>query len=345
MDSDQLILGPRVAQFEAELANCLGVSHAIGVANGTDALELSLRAVGVVQGDRVITVSHTAGATLRAILRVGATPLLVDIDPHSYTLDVAQTHTALERFERVRAIAPVHLYGHPAELLKLQELAQAHDVALVEDCAQAFGAQIDGKPVGAFGAAASFSFYPTKNLSALGDGGAVVTQDAQLAQRLRTLREYGWSQRQYAESFGTNSRLDELQAALLQVKLAAFSVEQAHRGELAARYTRNLQSLAVQVPSVAPNVVHAWHLYVIRLAQRDQVCAWLRARGVPLQIHYPHPAHHQPAYRLGSELANPLPHTESAALEIVSLPLHPHMSFEDVDWISAMLSDALDNAK
>lgn len=341
ISSGELILGANVDGFEQELASWCGAHAAVGVANGTDALELSLRAADIGPGDQVITVSHTAGATLRAINRCGATPLLVDIDPLSYTIDVNQVAAAIAAFPAARAIVPVHLYGHPAALPELQQLAQDQGLALIEDCAQALGARCGPHAVGTFGHSAAFSFYPTKNLGALGDAGAILTSSEPTAQRLRCLRQYGWRERQYAESFGINSRLDEIQAAMLRVKLRHLKAEQRRRSELALRYQARLAQTNIVLPTSAAGMTHAWHLFVVRVPHRDAVQQWLAARGLPLSIHYPTPAHLQPAYCDAVRAAS-LEHTEQAAEQILSLPLHPQLLDDDIDLVCELLCAALD---
>lgn len=339
--SGQLILGPEVGAFEATLAEASDCRHAVGVANGTDALELCLRAVGAGPGDRVITVGHTAGATLRAILRTGATPLLVDIDPRTFLMNLEQARGALETAKNVRALLPVHIYGHPLDVGALRALADQFGVALVEDCAQAFGATFAGKAVGSSSDCAAFSFYPTKNLGALGDAGAALTNSDARAERLRQMREYGWKQRQDALDFGINSRLDELQAALLRVKLAAFAQEQQRREQIAARYHEALAGTDVALPSVQAGARHAWHLFVLRVRERDAVRSWLAKHGLPLPVHYLIPAHRQPAYAGVEVFEGPLTHTDLAAREILSLPLHPQLRDDDVDLVCEMLREAL----
>jgi dTDP-4-amino-4,6-dideoxygalactose transaminase len=312
------------------------VAHAIGVASGTDAIELALRACGIGAGDLVFTVSHTAVATVAAIERAGATPMLIDVEPGTYTMAPRELLRALERPPpgRPAAVLPVHIYGQPAELSGLAEIAQAHGLRLIEDCAQSHGALYRGKPAGSFGDFGCFSFYPTKNLGALGDGGMVVTSDPALATALRELREYGWRERFISARSGINSRLDAIQAAVLGVKLGFLAADNACRQAIAARYDAALSGLPVVLPVRRPDATHVFHQYVIRVAERDALRAHLRAAGIGTGIHYPFPVHQQPAYR--ARLAcGPLGLgvTERAAPQILSLPISPQLSAEAADRV------------
>jgi len=315
LEGGRYILGPEVEAFEAEFAAYHGVGHAVGVASGTDAVELALRALGIGAGDEVITVSHTAVATVCAIERAGATPVLVDVEEATFTIDVHAAAAAVT--PRTRAIVPVHLYGHPSDLDGVLALARRHGLAVVEDCAQAHGARWGGRTVGTFGEAGAFSFYPTKNLGAYGDAGAVITDDPRLAERLRSLRNYGQRERYEHVERGVNSRLDELQAALLRVKLAHLDEHNDERRRLAAAYDRRLAS--VTVPAAAAGAHHVYHLYVVRHPLRDALRTELAALGVQTMVHYPVPVHRQPAY--ADLAAAGLGATERVCGEIVSLPL------------------------
>lgn len=283
------------------------------MANGTDALRLALESAGVRPGDRVATVSHTAVATVAAIELAGAVPVLVDIDPATFTIDVNQ----LKKLRNIRAIVPVHLYGHPANMRAILE----HGAPVIEDCAQSHGASIDGRKTGTFGAAAAFSFYPTKNLGALGDGGAIATNDSKIAERARLLREYGWRERYVSEIRGVNSRLDALQSAILRVKLRHLDAENARRREIAAEYSSALANSGLKLPADAPG--HVYHQYVIRSTERDALRAKLAAQGIGTLIHYPVPVHLQPAYVHLQRGA--MQQTESAAREVLSLPMYPEL--------------------
>src|SRR5258708_7833226 len=283
VNSGWYILGPEVEAFEAAFAAYHNVAYAIGVANGTDAIELALRAAGIGPGDEVITVSHTAAATVCAIEQAGATPVLVDIDPATFTIDPRAAEAAIT--PKTRAIIPVHLYGQPADLESLSLIAARHHLLLIEDCAQAHGARDQNHLVGTVGQLATFSFYPTKNLGALGDGGAVITNDAQMADKLRRLRNYGQTKRYYHQERGLNSRLDELQAAILRVKLTHLDAHNTIRRKLAASYNERLAG--VTTPAFPDGVYHLYHLYVIRHPDRVRLAETLKARDIGTLIHYP----------------------------------------------------------
>lgn len=333
------ILGPEVDRFERAFAAYHGVEHAVGVANGTDAIELALRAAGIGPGDEVIAVAHTAVATVCAIERAGAKPVLVDIDPVSFTM--APDAAAAAITPRTAAIVPVHLYGHPADMDKLGDLAARHDLLLVEDCAQAHGAKLNDRPVGTIGALGAFSFYPTKNLGALGDGGAILTGDAELAARLRRLRTYGQTTRYTHVERGVNSRLDEAQAAVLSVKLKHLDAHNRARRTTAARYHERLPAgVRPEVRSDAA-IEHVYHLYVIRHAARDALRDRLRERGIETLIHYPVPVHLQEAYAdLGCRPGS-LPATEEAARQVLSLPMHPGLSSDEAETVANAVNEIL----
>ena len=334
------ILGPEVSAFETEFAAWLGVGHVVGVASGTDAVLLALRALGVGPGDEVITVAHTAVATVAAIELAGATPRFVDIDPITYTLDPAQLAAAVT--PRTRAIVPVHLYGAPADMDAVLSVARAHGLLVVEDCAQAHGARTQGRMAGTLGDAAAFSFYPTKNLGALGDGGAVATNRPEVAERLRLLRQYGWRERYVSDVAGTNSRLDELQAAILRVRLGHLEAENAARRRLAARYDAALAGLPIALPPARPDDCAVYHLYVIRTAARDALAEHLRARGIGTGVHYPVPVHRQPAYAHLGYGPGSLPATEAAAAGVLSLPMYPDLPEVAVEVVAAAMQEFFD---
>ncbi len=334
-DSGWYILGPEVEAFEREFAAYHGVSHAIGVATGTDAIELALRAGGIGAGDEVITVAHTALATVAAIEATGAAPVLADIEPETFTLCPDAARAAITR--RTRAIVAVHLYGGAADLDSLQALAQAHDLLLIEDCAQAHGALHKERKVGTIGQLGAFSFYPTKNMGAYGDGGAVITNDDALAEKLRKLRNYGQVSRYRHQSRGTNSRLDELQAAILRVKLAHLDELNERRRAIAAIYDANLSG--VHKPVQCEDRRHVYHLYVIRAARRDQLMRDLGDRGIGTLIHYPVPVHLQESHRDLGLGEGSLPQTERAAREILSLPLYIGLSDDDALRVCEAIND------
>jgi dTDP-4-amino-4,6-dideoxygalactose transaminase len=332
LESGWYILGREVKAFEEAFAAYLGVSHALGVGNGTDALELALRACAVGPGDLVFTVSHTAVATVAAIELVGATPVLVDIDPVTYTLDPNSLETALARSPAgtPKAVIPVHLYGQPANMPAIIALARRHGLYVIEDCAQSHGASLAGRRTGCWGDMAAFSFYPTKNLGALGDGGMVVTGEPALAERVRLLQQYGWRERYISDIPGGNSRLDELQAAILDVKLRHLDAENECRHKLAQSYTALLAATGLGLPSVRAEAVHVFHQYAVCLPRRDALRSHLEQAGIGTLIHYPVPVHLQPAYRDRLPLPVPLSSTERIAQQVLSLPLYPQMSNEQV---------------
>jgi len=324
LDRDWYILGPEVEAFEAELAAYLGVERAVGVGNGTDAITLTLRALGIGPGDEVITTSFTAAPTVAAILATGATPVMADVDSVSRTLD--PTAAASMVTPRTRALMPVHLYGQPAAMAEFRDLAARHGLALIEDAAQAHGAEYHGRKAGSLGDAACFSFYPTKNLGALGDGGAVVTNDAALAERLRRLRHLGQSARYVHEEPAGHSRLDELQAALLRVKLAHLDEWTAERQALAARYGKLLPAgveKGLRLPHEPAGTRCCWHQYVVEVAERarDAFRSCLREAGVGSDVHYPTPVHLQPGYARWGGGPGSLPVSERLARTVVSLPM------------------------
>ena len=327
-DSGWYILGPEVKAFEQEFADYHGVPYAVGVATGTDAIELALLAGGVGAGDEVITVAHTAMATVTAVESTGATAVLVDIDPLTYTMDPEKAREAIT--EKTRAILVVHIYGQPADLDALKALADEHDILLIEDCAQAHGAEYKGQKVGTIGHLGTFSFYPTKNMGAYGDGGAVITKDEALAENLMQLRNYGQTTRYTHQTRGTNSRLDEIQAAILRVKLKHLDAHNKRRNAIARIYDEKLSG--VITPHVRDNVLHVYHLYVIRdnINTRDDLMAQLKDRGIGTLIHYPIPIHLQESHRdLGMRIGS-LPETERAAKEIISLPMYIGLCDDDV---------------
>lgn len=320
LDSGQFVLGPEVEAFEREFAAFLGVRCAIGVASGTEALWLALKSLGMSPGDEVVTVSWTATATVAAIVETGARPVFVDVCRDDLTMDPAQLSEALTA--RTRAIVPVHLYGQPARMPEICTIAQQAGVPVIEDAAQAHGAQCAGRSVGRWGRSGAFSFYPTKNLGALGDGGAIVTEDANLAGELRSLREYGWERRFVSERHGWNSRLDELQAAILRVRLRHLRAENASRAAIAVLYDHALACAPFITPPRFADRPSVYHQYVIRHPERDRIRARLAVRKVPTDIHYPVPVHLQPAYRQFGRGPGSLPVTEQAAREALSLPIY-----------------------
>lgn len=342
LNSGWYILGREGAAFEAEFAAWLGLPHAVGCANGTDALALALRGLGIGAGCTVATVSHTAVATVAAIEMVGATPLLIDIDPDTYTMDAEELDAVLADpppgLPPIRAVIPVHIYGQPCDLDPMLAAARRHGVAVIEDCSQAHGATISGRKVGTMGDVACFSLYPTKNLGALGDGGVLATPDAALAERIGAIRQYGWKERYISAEVGVNSRLDEVQAAILRVKLTALDAGNARRQAIAAAYDAALADSAFAPPARRADAGHVFHQYVLRSPDRAATMARLRAEGVATAIHYPQPVHLQPAYRGRTPLgpAN-CAETARAANEVMSLPMFPELTDAQVAHVCEAL--------
>ena len=337
LDSSSYVLGPVVAGFERSFADYLGAKHGIGVNSGTDALHLALRGLGIGRGDEVLTVSHTAVATVAAIEMSGASPVLVDVEPRWRTIDPAGVAAAIG--SRTRAVIAVHLYGQPADLDALGALCAGHGLALVEDCAQAHGAGWGKAVVGTRGNVAAFSFYPTKNLGAVGDGGMVVTNDAALDETVRQLRQYGWASPQHSVKPGWNSRLDPLQAAVLQVKLRHREEGTERRRGLAARYAAELAGLPLRLPEERPGSRHVYHLYVVETLDarhRDALQLHLQREGIVAGIHYPAGVHAQAAYS-GRIRAAALPVTERLTAAILSLPLYPELSAGSQDRVIAAI--------
>ena len=336
IDSQWFVLGDEVRQFEREYAAFGHVSEAVGVANGLDALVLALRALGVGPGDEVIVPSNTYIATWLAVTQVGATPVPVEPDPATGNLDPDRLPAALTA--RTRAIMPVHLYGQACRMAEIMAFADQHGLAVVEDNAQAQGAAFAGQPTGSFGAANATSFYPGKNLGALGDAGAVTTHDAALAQRVRVLRNYGSAEKYHNEVIGYNSRLDELQAAVLRTKLPHLPTWTAQRQQLAAWYKQHLVGvLNLRLPHTAPGATHVYHLYVVHHPRRDDLQRHLAAAGIGTLIHYPVPPHRQPAYAALGLPAGRFPIAEALAATCLSLPLWPGMTEEHVAAVAAAM--------
>lgn len=333
------ILGPEVRAFEQAFAVYCGVGYTVGVGNGTEALELALVALGVGPGDEVITVANASIYGTIVTVRVGARPVYVDVDARTYNLDPALLKAAIT--PRTKAIMPVHLYGRMADMDAILRIAEQHGLPVIEDCAQAHGAEVNGRRAGSLGACGCFSFYPTKNLGALGDGGAVITNDEALATKLRRLREYGWQRKYYTtEPGGANSRLDELQAAMLMVKLSHLDAWNQRRREIAARYAAGLSNTALTLPEPATEGAHVHHLYVVRHPQRDQLQAALRENSVGTDVHYPLSAYQQPIYTQFAP-AGGLPITEQLAREVLSLPMYPELTDDDVDTVISAVRRAL----
>jgi len=331
LDRGRYILGEEVKAFENEFAAYIGVAHGIGVASGTQGLQLALTACGIGAGDEVITVSHTAVATVAAIEQAGASPVMVDIEPHFFTIDPRKITTVIT--SRTKAIIPVHLYGQPADLNPILEIAGTYELRVIEDCSQAHGATYKGKRVGSYGDMACFSFYPTKNLGALGDGGMIVTDQPELAHRAGLLREYGWEKRHISTLPGWNSRLDEVQAAILRIKLGYLEQDNDARVRIANMYRDGLSGYGMHLPRCRQNASHVYHLYVVRTPRRDALRQHLKNKGIAALIHYPVPVHMHPAYRDRLAGRENLMETERAAPELLSLPVYPQLSKTEVQTV------------
>lgn len=338
MESGWYILGREGEAFEREFADWLGLAHAVGCANGTDAIALALRGLDIGAGDLVATASHTAVASVAAIEMAGADPLLLDIDPAHYTMDPQELADVLAGplGQRIRAVLVVHLYGQAADMAAILAICARHGVAVIEDCAQAHGATWQGRMLGTLGTVSAFSLYPTKNLGALGDAGVLATDDPVVADRLTALRQYGWRRRYISELVGVNSRLDELQAAVLRVRLPLLADGNARRQAIAARYDAVLGDRA---PARRPECGHVFHQYVIRVAEREVVQARLRAQGIGTGVHYPVPVHLQPAYE-GRVMLGPSScvATSRVSQEVLSLPMFPELTEEQMDRVCMALA-------
>jgi len=334
MSSGRYILGEQTNLFESEFATYCGVKHCIGVGNGLDALTLILRALDIGPGDEVIVPSHTFIATWLAVSYVGAIPVAVEPDPKTYNIDPTRIEASITK--KTRAIIAVHLYGQPADMNSIMSIAKAYDLRVIEDAAQSHGALYYGKRTGALGFAAAFSFYPGKNLGALGDGGAVTTDDSDLALKIRMLRNYG-SIVKYEHDFkGVNSRLDEIQACILRIKLRNLDADNQSRSKIADYYSKTINASIFEVPFVSDNINPVWHLFVIRSTERNKVVAKLDAAGIGHMIHYPIACHKQQAYK--NLYNNSFPLAELIASEILSIPIAPYLNQSEVSYIAQCFS-------
>jgi len=338
LDRGQFVLGPEVAQFEREFSDYIGVNYAISVNSGSDALFLALKALGIDENSEVITVSHTFVSTVDSIIRCGAKPVFVDVEPDTYCIDTAKIEEKIT--ERTKAILPVHLYGHPANTNHVHKIAKRFGLSVVEDACQAHGAEYGGKKVGSLGDVGCFSFYPVKNLGAYGDGGMVTTNDSSLAERAKLLRNYGQSRKYHFDLAGINSRLDELQAAILRVKLSYLDVWNEKRRRLARLYGEMLDQTDIILPVERAYATHVYHLFVIRLAKRLECQQLLQKKGIQTQIHYPIPVHKQKAY-IAFKNEKSLSVTETICSEILSLPLYPFLTDDEVVCIGEAIKNAI----
>ena len=340
-EGGHFINGPNVQALEKEIAAYVGTTYALGLNSGTDALHLALRALDIGPGDDVITTPFTFVATTEAIGIVGATPVFVDIDPVTFNIDPELIEAAIT--PRTKAIIPVHLYGHPAPMHAIMAIAKRHGLAVVEDCAQAIGAEIDGKRVGSFGDVGAFSFFPSKNLGAFGDGGMVTTDREDLASRMKSLRAHGGRVKYHHEELGVNSRLDEVQAAILRVKLPHLDRWIENRRANAAWYGEQLRDVA-ELPMETVGTKHVYHQYTIRVADRDRVQAALKDAGVQTMVYYPVPLHLQEVHAHMNQGEGAFPHSEKAAREVLSLPMFPELSREQREAVRDALREALEPA-
>jgi len=339
LDSMELFLGKNVQGFEAEFAEYCGAQYAVGLGSGTEALHLALLACGIGPGDEVITVSHTFIATVEAICLTGATPVLVDIDPDTYTIDVSQIERKVT--SNTKAIIPVHLYGQPADMDPILAIAEKYSLVVVEDACQAHGAEYKEKRTGCLGDVGCFSFYFSKNLGAYGEAGICVTNKPEIARHLRMLRDHGSEEKYYHSVMGVNARLDEIQAAILRVKLRRLDEWNEARRSNAHLYSELLRDSPVVTPSEVEYARHVYHLYVIRTSQRNKLQEYLRERGIATGIHYPVPIHLQTAWRRGNHQTEGLPITERYAREILSLPMYPELTPDSIEYVAGAIRDSV----
>lgn len=336
LDNTSFILGDEVRQFEAAWAAAVGAGGAVGVSSGTAAIELSLRALGVGPGDEVITTAHTFIATAEAITNAGATPVFADIDPATFDIDPSHVEDLIS--DRTRAILPVHLYGQPADMDPIMDIARRRDLWVIEDAAQAHGAEVGGRRVGSIGHLACFSFYPGKNLGAYGDAGAVTGNDPAVLDRIRRMRDHGRTTKYEHVEVGFAERIDALQAAILAAKLPHLEAWTEARRRHAERYAVLLSSADVVVPTARDGVRHVYHLFVLRSSRRDALLASLKSASIMAGIHYPIPLHRQPAYLARGYGEVSLPHTERAAAEVLSLPMYPELPEEALAYVAAAVA-------
>lgn len=339
LDSGHYVLGEAVKEFEVNVARYLDVKHAIGCASGTDALQLALMALDIGPGDEVVTTPHTFIATAEAIVLLGATPVYVDIDPVTYNIDPAKIEAAITK--KTKAIIPVHLYGHAADMDPIMDVANTHGLFVIEDTAQAIGARYKGRKVGGIGTIGCVSFYPSKNLGAYGDGGLVVTNDDKIAEKIRMIANHGSRVRYRHELLGVNSRLDSIQAAILNVKLRYLDEWNEIRRTAAQKYHHLLDGIDVVRPHEAPYAHHIYHQYTIRVRNRDTVAQHLTSKKIPNAIYYPIPLHQQEALRGIGNTHQSFPMTEKAAAEVISLPMHTELTDAQQEYIVAAVKEAL----
>ena len=337
LSSNQYILGPEVSALEYEFADYIGANYCLGVANGTDALEIALRSLDIGYGDEVITVSHTAVATIAAIEAAGAVPKMVDIESEYYTINSDCLIKAIS--SKTKAVIVVHLYGQACELDEILKICNEKGIFLIEDVSQAHGSSYNGKKLGSFGDVACFSCYPTKNLGAIGDAGLLLTNNQSIFKKAKMMREYGWINR-VSMIQGRNSRLDEIQAAILRVKLKYLDESISKRRHIAKIYNQNLPRNIIDIPIERPKSFHSFHLYVVKTKYRDTLTDILTTSGIQTGIHYPIPVHKQPAYRQRCLTSGVLEVTESLSNQILSLPMYPELSLHDANYICKVICEA-----
>ena len=339
IDDARYILGQEVADFEAQFAEYCGTSHCVGMANGTEAIHMALRALGIGPGDEVITAGNSFAATAFAIAYAGAEAVFVDIDPKDFNLDASLIESAIT--DKTKAIIPVHLFGQPARMKEIMEIARRHDLKVIEDSAQAHGAELDGQRCGSFGDIGCFSFYPGKNLGAFGDGGAVVTNDPELAERLRLLRNYGQKQKNRHDTLGFNCRLDTLQACVLLSKMQHIEKWTEQRRQVAAWYREELKDAGLLLPQAHEDSRHVYHLFVIRTRQRERLMASLAEQNIHTGIHYPNPLSTAGSFQDAPTIPMGLPVCTEVANEIVSLPMFPEMTREQVQRVCVAVEQVI----
>jgi dTDP-4-amino-4,6-dideoxygalactose transaminase len=337
LEETKFILGPNVSALEEEIAAYHGLSFAAGVANGTDALLLALRACGIEAGDEVITTPFTFIATAEVVSLLNATPVFVDICPDTYNIDVRQIEGKIT--SKTKAIIPVHLFGHPADMKPLMEIARKHNLKVIEDCAQAFGAKYHGEKVGSIGDIGCFSFFPSKNLAGYGDGGMIITKHEAIAQHVRILRNHGSSKRYYHQEVGYNSRLDEIQAAIIRVKLKKIDQFNALRRENAAAYSKAINNKNVLLPVTAPDCEHVYHQFTVRAQNRDAIAEALQRNNISSAVYYPVPLHRQDVFLKSAEGPVKLPQSEKCAGEVLSLPMFPELNRDEIKTIADVIND------
>ena len=344
LDSGWFVLGKEVDTFEKEFAAFHGENfHAVGVANGTDAIALCLRSLGLGSGDEVITPSHTAVATVAGIEQASCTPVFADIDPITRCISPRSIEKRIS--SKTKAIMPVHIYGHPCDMKAICKITEKNALHIIEDCSQAHGAELNGRKVGTFGSLAAFSCYPTKNLGGTGDGGIILSSSPDLAEKIKSLRQYGWNNQRESILNGFNSRLDEIQAAILRVKLKYLAEDNKKRRFIAASFNNAFKDLPISLPTLNDNELHAMHLYVIEHNQRDKFINYLREKGIGAGLHYPLPVHQHTAYKRRIKGREDLPETERFYDKLLSLPMFPELNEEQINLVISSVKDWFSNTE